>query len=520
MTARGISLARLAICILLSVPCAALAVEYVEGLAGWPVMSLQEAVKRGLKQNFELQAVSLDPALARRDLTVEEARFDALFNASVSAGGNRQADALLFQDDSGKEYAGEAGVSQRFYSGLDASLALKTARSSGNTGQTARTPEYTTALVLDLTQPLLRDSGPGVNTVDIRKAAIRQRQAALGYLDQAQRLAESIETGYYELSQAIDVYHYRIESRELARELVEGNREKLEVGIIPISELHEAQSAVAGRDEQVLLARQQVEAAGNHLKGLLGIIQEYPLSRNFYRSEALPDADLPVPELEAALGRALARRPDLERRRLEVESNQIRLEFDRNQLLPRLDLQATLSVNGISGNGGDLAGDSSPRDYFDSIDHMAGADGYGWFAGLKFSYPIDNRSAGARHEQARLRRRQAVLSVKALETTVETEVINSLILAKRSLERVDVARHFDELAERTMYQEMERLAEGLSNTFRVLDFQERLIDARVRKVTALADFHKGMAGLARATGDNLARFDIVPRLPDEEDFHD
>ncbi len=520
MTARGIVLKKLMVGMLLSLACTAQAVEYVEGLDEWPVMSLQQAVQRGLEQNFTLQAASLDPAVARRDVTVEEARFDADLNAAVSAAANRQPDTLLFQEGSGKKYAGEAGVGKKFHAGLDASLALKTTRSTGNTGQTVRSPEYGTALVLDLTQPLLRDLGRSVNTADIRKAGIGQRQAALGYLDQAQRLAEAIETGYYDLSQAIEVYNYRIESRELARELVEGNREKLEVGIIPISEVHEAETAVAGRDELVLLARQQVESVGNRLKGLLGIIQEYPLSRNFYRSEELPEAVLPVPELEAALGRALEDRPDLESRRLEVESNQIRLEFDRNQLLPRLDLQATLSVNGVSGDDGNLAGNVSHRDYFDSVDHTAGADGYQWFAGLKFSYPIGNRSAVARYEQARLLKRRAILSVKALETTVETEVINSLILAKRSLERVKVAQRFNELADRTMRQEMERLAEGLSNTFRVLDFQERLIDARIRKVTALADFNKGMASMARATGANLERFDITPILPDEEILHD
>ena len=97
-----------------------------------------------------------------------------------------------------------------------------------------------------------------------------------------------------------------------------------------------------------------------------------------------------------------------------------------------------------------------------------------------------------------------------------TDVKNAMVAVEGSLERVKVTEHFEKLAEITLEQEMERLKKGLSDTFRVLTFQNNLIEARIRKVTALVDFNKGLAGLYRAMGTNLARFNIVAELNGEE----
>lgn len=58
------------------------------------------------------------------------------------------------------------------------------------------------------------------------------------------------------------------------------------------------------------------------------------------------------------------------------------------------------------------------------------------------------------------------------------------------MERVKVTERFKNLAKITLEQEMERLKKGLSYTFRVLNFQDDLIEAHIRKAKALVDFNK------------------------------
>lgn len=489
------------------------------------VLTLQEVLFRGLERNFDLQAQRLNLPIADEDVTAESARFDLVADAAVSAAAERTPTAAVSFDDAyarRRQYGATLGLGKEFESGLDARLALESSRLSSNAATPGLDPEYRTYLILDFTQPLLRDFGRAVNTTDLRLADQRLEQARYGYLDQTQRLAEELELAYFELARSHEILRLRIESRELARELLAGNRDKFEAGIVPITEVQEAETAGAARDEQVVFARQQMEIAANRLKNLLEIGHDDPLAAVLLRTEPLPGIEQAWPPLETALTTALVERPDLERQRREIASRDIRLAYFENQKLPRLDLEASLGVNGLSGDAeapatpGALA---NRGDYWRSLDQAASSDGYAWFAGLRFDYPLGNRAAAARYRQAGHEKRQALYRLKGLESTVETEVRNALTAVERGFERVQVAERFQQLADITLSQEMERLSEGLTDTFRILDFQTVVIEARVRKANALVDFNTGLSSLFRAMGANLERRNIVHPLEDKETLH-
>lgn len=489
------------------------------------LISLQEALQLGLERNFDLQTEQLNIPIGREDVTTESARFDPVADAAVAGEADRTPTASDSFDDAyarRRQYAATVGLSKEFHSGFDTRLSLETSSLSSNSSSVGLDPEYRTFLFLDFTQPLLRDFGKGVNTADLRIAEQRLQQARYGYLDQAQRLVEAIELAYFELARAHDILRLRIESRELASELLAGNRDKFEAGIVPITEVQEAETAVAARDEQVVFARQQMETAGNRLKDLLEIGHGDLLAAILLRTEELPGVEQAWPPLDTALSVALSERPDLERQRREITSRDIRLAFYQNQKLPRLDLEATLGVNGLSGDLTPVAtqgAQANRGDYWHSLDQAASGDGYAWFAGLRFDYPLGNRAAEARYRRAGQEKRQALFALKSLESTVETEVRNALTAVERGFERVQVAERFQQLADITLSQEMERLTEGLSDTFRVLDFQAAVIEARVRKANARIDFHQGMASLFRAMGANLERHGIHHTLADKEIPH-
>jgi outer membrane protein TolC len=488
------------------------------------ILSLQEVLQRGLERNFTLHVERLALPISREEVTTETARFDPVVDAALSATGERTPSAADSFDDAyarRRQYGAAIGLGKEFRSGLDARLALESSRLSDNALSRGLDPEYRTFLILDFTQPLLRDFGQA-NTTDLRLADQRLLQARCGYLDQAQRLAEALELAYFELARTHEILRLRIESRELARELLAGNRDKFEAGIVPITEVQEAETAGAARDEQVVFARQQMETAANRLKGLLAIGHDDPLADVLVLTEPLPGTEQSWPPLETALAAALGERPDLERQRLEIVSRDIRLAFFQNQQLPRLDLEASLGVNGLAGeieSPGTPGAQANHGDYGHSLDQAASGDGYAWSAGLRFDYPLGNRAADARYRRAGHEKRQALYGLKSLENTVETEVRNALTAVERGFERVQVAERFQQLADITLSQEMERLREGLTDTFRVLDFQDNIIEARVRKANALVDFNQGLSSLFRAMGTNLQRRNIVPNQEQEETPH-
>ena len=487
------------------------------------IFPLQEALFRGLERNFDLQSERLNLPIGSEEVTAAAARFDAVADAAVSAAGERTPTAATSFDDiyaQSRRYEAAIGLGKEFPTGLDARLALESSRLSSNATAPGLDPEYRTFLILDFTQPLLRDFGSAVNSTDLRLADQRLLQARFGYLDQAQRLAEAIELAYFELARTHELLRLRIESRELARELLAGNRDKFEAGIVPITEVQEAETAIAARDEQVVVARQQLETADNRLKALLAIGHDDPFATVLLRTEPLPGTGQAWPPLETALAAALKERPDLERQRRELASRDIRLAFFQSQKLPRLDLEASLGVNGLAGEiaGAETPGARANRgDYWHSLDQATSGDGYAWFAGLRFAYPLGNRAAVAGYRRAGHEKRQALYRLQGLENTVETEVRNALTAVERGFERVQVAERFQQLAAITLSQEMERLREGLTDTFRVLDFQDDVIEARVRQANALVDFNQGLSSLYRAMGANLQRRSILSPLEAKEE---
>ena len=481
-------------------------------------LSLQEALTRGLERNFNLLMEQLNIPIGEQDVITEDARFDPVTQARLSTSSQRTPNASALAGDDyarRRDHGAAASLSKEFHSGLDARLSLETARLSTNSTVEGLNPQYRSFLFLDLNQPLLRDFGTKVNTTDLRLADNRLRQARLDYLDQAQRLVEQIELAYFDLSRTLEILQLRIEARELARELLEANRERFEAGIVPVTEVQEAETAIAGRDEQVVFARQQAEAAAHRLRQLLAIGRGDPLALIEPATDPLEAIDHDWPEADEALATALAARPDFKRQQLEVTDRNIRLEFFANQKLPRLDLEATFGINGLSGEERAVAftdgnqGNPNRGDYWQSLDRMSRGDGYEWFTGVRLTYPLGNRAAEARHRRAGHEQRQAIYGLKDLENTMEAEIRNALTAVVRSFERVQVADRFQQLADTTLSQETERLREGLSDTFRILDFQDNVIEARVRKTNAQIDYHQGLAGLYRAMGTNLERHGIL-----------
>lgn len=483
-----------------------------------PVLSLRSALARGLQQNLDLQVEELTIPIRQQDATVEDSVFDPVLEASIFSRQDRAPSASAFTEDNVNEFrgtGGSAGVRKRFRFGLESTLGFDSNRSTNNSTVDSLRPQYRSILLVDFTQPLLKDFGSPVNTTSYRVNQNRIRQAIQGYELQAQRLVAEIETAYYLLAGGIEVLRYRTDSRQLAKDLLQGNRQKLEAGIVPVSEVQEAETALASRDEQIVFARQQVETVEIRLRDLLALRPGEPFFDEFFVTEPLGRPENGLPALEAALTQALAKRPDLERQRIEVRNQDIQIRYYKNQRLPRVDLEASLGVNGLSGGdrpvtfAGVTASSPYKGDYLDSVRGAAEGDGYEWFAGLRFSYPIGNRAAQASYVRTDLEKRQALYGLKRLEEAAEAEVRGALIDCRRSLERIEIAQRFEGLAEKTLAQEMIRLQGGLSDTFRVLAFQEDLVEARVRKVRAVVDLNQGLANLHMATGTNLERFEMM-----------
>jgi outer membrane protein TolC len=473
--------------------------------------TLRQALILGLKNNFDLRISNLNLPAADSVVAREASNFDIQTEATFSLLDRKTplatASPDLFLES--RSMQGEVALSKQFMFGTTTRFGVQAGQNDADLYANRLDPAYRATLVLDLTQPLLQDLGSGVNAANMKIAKARRSQVAIGYLDSAQQLVENIEQTYLELSLFAAVYDYRNQSRELAAKLLNANRRKMDAGLIPITEVNQADTALAGREEALIVAQQQFEVALNRLRDLIehgeaGLISDQPKLDPLFAAEMAP------PKLDEALSIALQSRPDLNQARLELEASRTELVYAKNKLLPRLDLQASLNVNGLAGDDSTGAWQGNMGNAFGSA---VDRDGTEWSIGLQFKYPLGNRSARAQKLAADASQNQALYNFHRLEVAAETEIKNALVAIQRGQERLVVSERFVELAETTLAQETQRSQEGLSDSFRILTFQDDLIEAKIRRATARTDYRKGFALLYKAMGQNLERYDITALLP-------
>jgi len=482
-------------------------------------LPLREALHLGLQHNFDLKAAQLDVSAAEAAVMAREGRFDVILELS---GGQSKAEiptaSAFYPGDTleTETVGGELVLAKQFETGLQSRLSLQGARTEGAGSDLLADrldPSYQASMVLDLSQPLLKDFGWGANLADLKIAETRRQQAALAYLGRAEQLVAEIESAYLELLQAEQESGFYTLARDLARELLQGNERKFEAGLIPVTEVNEASSAVAGREESMLLAEQRVVLARNGLADLL--LHGAAAAAEGDWEVAFPE--LPgesAPPLELALATGLRQRPELRRARLETEVRQIELVYAANQRWPRLDLEGSYALNGLAGDDG---GSGSPYagGWNDALDGALAEDGSQWYAGLRLSVPLQNRVARGAYNAAEAADRQALYRLQRAEIAAEQAIRSSWSTLGLGAQRLEVARRYAALAAITLEQENRRLAEGLSDTFRVLTFQNALVTARLREVAAEVDYHKALNSLYRQMGSSLERYAIVAALPQE-----
>ena len=494
--------------------------------ADGPVLGLREAVAMGIRQSLDLGMSRLDIPVRGQDVVSGEAAFDPAVEASLSAADRKLLTGVILYDDEtqhNQDIGAGVAVLKRFATGLHSRLAFETLRAEDNFLADTLDPKYRNIIVLELTQPLLRDFGTDVNTADIRVSKNRVRQAVTGYMGRAQALGGEIEQTYLDLAGALGVLGCRIQSRDLAADLLLGNRRRLERGMISVTEVDEAAAAVVDRDEAVIQSRQRVETLSNQLKDLMAVDPADPLYEAEIRTPAIPETVQPRPEKQAAVDIALEKRPDLKGILLARTTQEILTAYYRNQKKPRMDIIASAGVNGLSGGDRPVEIFGGPQTssltggYWDAYGSMLQDGGYRLTAELRLRYPVGNRAARAQYRKSRLEERKIALLIDRTKQRIETEIRNALVAVDRSLERAQAGKRFVRLAEKTLAQETARLKNGLSDTFRVLDYQEKVVLARIRHLTALCEYRKGLARLHQAMGTNLERYDILASL-DESAF--
>jgi outer membrane protein len=209
-----------------------------------------------------------------------------------------------------------------------------------------------------------------------------------------------------------------------------------------------------------------------------------------------------LPHISPSLSRAKHWRTALDQRAeyrtavLEAEKQNIILKYSRNQLLPRLDLQATLSWNGLDDQ------------YTSAYERVGERQGYDAQVGIQFSIPLGNLQARANRDASVHRCQQALYNIRRTELQISTELDTVLARIRAAKAKMQSARESTRLGEQLVETAQKRLREGVGSASDLLRSRTLLADARSRQLAAHAEYNQTSTQLYLVTGSLLEQYDI------------
>ncbi|MBD1399234.1 TolC family protein [Pelovirga terrestris] len=469
--------------------------------------SLNELIVLGLRTNTELQINQLEINKAHQAIVIEQAMFDPEAFTLIEYEQGR----VPFVNDPfygrmmTRQYQGAIGLRQRFTTGMTASARLLTERFSGFDASSTLDPRYRSSLVLEFNQPLLRNVGRVANRTAIDRAGYQLQQTELGFLLHAQQLALQLEYALRRLALHRHITGLRNEALILAERLVEFNRRRFDEGLVAITEIQGAEATLAQRHLLLAQAQQEHDLLYEQLNRQLG--GQLPAEFNplpLFADEMTPGTN--VNAYPVLLETARAKRLDRQIAQLSLASQQRQLDFYHQQLKPQLDLRLQAGLNGLAGR---QPTDTPYRgDWGDSFTSLSSADGYQWGVALEFSIPLGNRAAQSRQRQAQVTVQQQHYRISDLDLNIRTQIREGLLELKHALEQQRISAEFERLASIALRQEQRRLDEGLSDTFRLVSFQDKMIDARIARLQADTACHLAHANLTFVIGEIFDRYQL------------
>jgi outer membrane protein TolC len=485
-------------------------------------LSLDDAWSMALARNLDLQIGRYDVAISDADVQRSVGIFDPVLTAGVNGDSTTSPSASVLEGAAVPESRNtrfNLGVGALLPTGTQLSLDARTTRSETNSEFAFVNPSWTTSLTAGLTQPLLRDFGTLVNRAGLILAQNGRDQTAVGFEISVINIMQEVELAYWDLAAARAAITVRQQSLDLAQQLLDETRERVNVGTSAPIDLVQSEATVAARLQDLIVARNLAGNAEDTLKSVLGFDEPREWMRPIETTEEARTAAF-EPDLAEAIRVALAERPVLMQQELSLDALAINERLARNATLPALDLNARY---GFSGLGGTINDAEPPiptalkSGFGDSWDSMSGWDFPAWGLGVTFSMPIGNNEAEATLVRRRWELQQGEARLRSLQQMVIQQVRVAVRAISDGAANIEAALASVELADRNLEAEQTKFDNGLSTNYQVLLIQEDLAQAQLTLIQAHLSYRRALSGYRVATGTLLedSGVEIVdPGAPD------
>jgi outer membrane protein TolC len=388
-----------------------------------------------------------------------------------------------------------------------------------NNRQTTNSPNNTLNPVLNSyfefygSQQLLAGFGRGPNLRYLRIAQTNQKVSDIAFRAQLIATVTQICDLYWDLVNAYDNEQVGERSVAFATTTLDTSRKQFELQAIPEMDVLKAESDLATRQQDLTIARTNLELQELYMKNAISrslddpVLQDMPVIPLDHTSTQVQPGNDSVQDL---MTYALKNRTEVLQSTLVLENSALSRKTSRNALLPQLSIYAFYAGTGYAGTANPLRSPTVdvPAGFGGAVANAFNYSSPEYQVGLQLQVPLRNRIAKADQYRAELEYRQSQVYLEELKKRIRIEVRNARFALEQGVGRVSAARKARDLSQRTLNIMQQEQKLGAGSNQQTLSAEHDLALAESALVAAETDYEKARVEMRRAAGSVLEDYGI------------
>jgi outer membrane protein TolC len=453
-------------------------------------LSIEQCRAMTLKNNLDLKVQLIEPTIAAKQVSAEEAKFESSFFSNLTYGNINQPSVVVDQAQKYKTQTVDLGVQVPLQTGGTAKFDLADNRTNVSVGNFSDV-SYTPTTTFSISQPLLRGAGKRVNTYSIRILEYQRHITDAMTKLEVIRVLANADRGYWRLYAARKELEVRQQEYELAQAQLAQTRRMVALGEKAAVEETRSEAGVAERLDGIITAKKAMEDRQRELKQIMneaGMGIDSPAAVVPMTEPDPVRYEIDKKQLSAS---AVENRMELLEVELQLAQDSSTVDYYKNQTLPLVALDYTYNMNGIG------------KARSDAYDMMFDRTSENYTVGMNLIVPLGNEAAKSRLLEAQYRKRQRLFSKENRRIQIETEVLGAIEQLEANWQSILAGRQNSILAGRLYEAEKRQFVVGLRTATDVLDAQAKFANAQSTEIRALTEYQIAQVDLAYATGTLL-----------------
>lgn len=452
-------------------------------------LGIGDVTRLALENNFDIQIYRLDQRISEKELLKAQAVYDTNFDADYEYNKDKLDSPSLFAASTTTSVEQQAGLDKTLPTGTILSLDVGHLRQSSNSMYNTINPYHESAFEISVTQPLARNFLGVIDRNTVKVTGLDVENTGYTSLDKIESELGGSQKAYWNLVLAYKALELTDNMLANTRELFKANKRKYDIGLVEAPEFYAVEADVNQKENDVLLANDNLNQALNLLRLKLNLNKDTVIS---------PADDFDQEEITASfedvIKTALRNRRDYKSAKNTVKAKDLSIEMKKSAMWPQIDLKGTFAKNGLDGK------------FKNSIREITSRDNPEYSVEVVFSIPLENSKARAEYSQKELERARALVALKKVECLIFVQTNDAYVHAKRSYDSVKLLRRAADFEYKKYTGEEDRFNKGRSDTDRLLRYQNDFFTAELQYLRSLYTYKAAVIDL-NITMNNLLRTD-------------